>query len=132
MPRTRDPGDLGGNLRRARKDRSLTQKQLAEAAGVAQATVSKIESGERRDPSLSTIAALERVLSVGLGVTSYHPSLVRFLESDLAKVLAISDAEAEELAAVRWWPDDQAEPSDAEWYDFVRLRRAVAAHRRHP
>jgi transcriptional regulator with XRE-family HTH domain len=130
MARQTQPGDLGRILREARKARGLTQATLAEQAGIDQTTISKIEGGGRVDPSLSTIAALERVLSVSLNPPAMHPSLARFLGSPLAERLGIEAAEAQELAALDWW--GHGDPTDDEWYDFVRLRRTVAGRARAP
>lgn len=52
-------------LRRARAERSLTQRELARAAGVPQPTIAEIESG-RREPSLSLVSKI--LESVGLEV----------------------------------------------------------------
>ncbi|MGF1607617.1 MAG: helix-turn-helix transcriptional regulator [Rhodothalassiaceae bacterium] len=44
----RDPQQLGAALQRERKRQSLTQKQLAERAGLRQQTISAVESGKPR------------------------------------------------------------------------------------
>ena len=49
-----------------RKYRGLTQKQLAEAAGIDAVTLSQIETG-RRAGSLKTLAAIAKALGVGAG-----------------------------------------------------------------
>jgi predicted nucleotidyltransferase/DNA-binding XRE family transcriptional regulator len=54
----RDVGqDAGTMLRRARKQRGLTQRALAERTGVAQTTIARIESG-RHQPTLRTLTTL--------------------------------------------------------------------------
>lgn len=50
-------------LRRLRTDRKLTQKELAEKAGVAQSTLVQYETG-RRVPSYPTVVKLARALAV--------------------------------------------------------------------
>lgn len=52
-------------LRRIRRAKGLTQIQLAELAGVDQATISKIESG-KRGGSLETYAILADAMKVSL------------------------------------------------------------------
>lgn len=52
-------------LRQARG--KLTQEQLEELSGVAQATISKIERGEIPNPSNDTVKALEEALQVPRG-----------------------------------------------------------------
>lgn len=46
----------------ARKRRQLTKKELAEAAGVAQATLTRIDTGATSSPSDDTVAALAKAL----------------------------------------------------------------------
>jgi transcriptional regulator with XRE-family HTH domain len=61
------PSDFGVRLARLRKNRGLTQAQLAAAAGVTQANISYYENGAR-DPTASTIAILSRALRVSTDV----------------------------------------------------------------
>jgi transcriptional regulator with XRE-family HTH domain len=58
-------GRLGEGLRRLRRDRSLTQRQLAELAGVTPAAISQAEAG-RRGLSLETLLPLCDALGIGL------------------------------------------------------------------
>lgn len=51
------------NLARIRRDRGLSQQQLADMAGVHQATISKLESGNL-NPTLESIIAVAKALSV--------------------------------------------------------------------
>ena len=53
-------------LKRLRKEAGLTQRELAELAGVSQAHIAKIERG-RVDPRLSTVNKLLQVLTKGKG-----------------------------------------------------------------
>ncbi|MEU4474828.1 helix-turn-helix transcriptional regulator [Micromonospora sp. NPDC023888] len=59
MPSTRLVGLLGSAIRQQRQSRELSQCELAELAGISQATVARIEGGDRA-PS---IAVLERLLA---------------------------------------------------------------------
>lgn len=52
------------NVERLRKQRGLTQAELAEAAGISRVSVADIESGRRDDVKLSTIKALAAALQV--------------------------------------------------------------------
>lgn len=54
-------------LKAARDKRAWTQEQLAAESGVAQGTISKIESGERVNPSNDTVARLEQALRLKRG-----------------------------------------------------------------
>jgi transcriptional regulator with XRE-family HTH domain len=53
-------------LRRTRKERGLTQRGLANASGVDQATISQVESGKHR-PRLETLDKLADALGVEVG-----------------------------------------------------------------
>jgi transcriptional regulator with XRE-family HTH domain len=68
IPRTDDPpvGDLGANLREARKKLRLTQEQVAERSGVHATEVSRIEAG-KRDPQVSTLLRLAKAVEARPG-----------------------------------------------------------------
>lgn len=57
-----------GNLRYAREKAGLTQRQLAERAGVPQSTIGRIECG-LVDPRISTLDRLLKVCGFELDVT---------------------------------------------------------------
>ncbi len=59
-------GDLGSNLRAARKKLGLTQEQVAERSGVHPTEVSRIEAG-KRDPQVSTLRKLAAAVEVSPG-----------------------------------------------------------------
>lgn len=56
---------MGGRIAQLRKERSLTQTQLAETLGVAQQTLQAYEAGARRIP-VSTLPLVARTLEVSL------------------------------------------------------------------
>lgn len=63
----------GGKIREKRKEKDLTQKQLAELLGITQASVCEYETG-RAVPSLKTIHYLATILNISvdylLGLTN--------------------------------------------------------------
>lgn len=64
----RTPRQIGTIIQRARKKRDWTQMQLAERAGLRQATISLIESGEKPaklDSILAVLAALDLEFRIG-------------------------------------------------------------------
>ncbi|TDB99939.1 XRE family transcriptional regulator, partial [Micromonospora fluostatini] len=61
-------GQLGGLLRHERETRALTQRALAERAGTTQATVARVERGDRV-PSLDLLDRLFTALGVQLTVS---------------------------------------------------------------
>jgi transcriptional regulator with XRE-family HTH domain len=56
-------GDLGTNLREARRRLSLTQEDVADRSGVHATEVSRIEAG-KRDPRVSTVIRLARAVEL--------------------------------------------------------------------
>ena len=63
----RSPKQLGAALRRFRKDRALTQIQLAKRTGLRQSTVSQVENG-LETVKLATVMELMRALDLELVV----------------------------------------------------------------
>jgi transcriptional regulator with XRE-family HTH domain len=59
-------GNLGKNLRAARKKLDLTQEQVAQRCGVQAGEVSRIERG-LRDPQVSTVEKLAAAVEVPPG-----------------------------------------------------------------
>jgi transcriptional regulator with XRE-family HTH domain len=59
-------GNLGTNLRDARKRLGLTQEQVAERSGVHATEVSRIENG-KRDPRASTLLRLAKAIEMRPG-----------------------------------------------------------------
>jgi len=59
-------GDLGTNLREARKRLKLTQEEVAARSGVHATEVSRIEAG-KRDPQVSTLLRLAKAVEVPPG-----------------------------------------------------------------
>jgi DNA-binding XRE family transcriptional regulator len=58
---------MAREMRELRKERKLTQKQLAEASGINQGEISRIERGQT-NPTATTLAALLTPLNARLGV----------------------------------------------------------------
>jgi transcriptional regulator with XRE-family HTH domain len=85
-----DGGTLGDRLRRLRRERSLTQEELAHACGVSQEMIAKTEQG-RRHPRLTILAKLATALDVPLSeLIDDRPRLNGAREG--ASVLALRDA----------------------------------------
>jgi transcriptional regulator with XRE-family HTH domain len=59
-------GDLGSNLREARKRLGLSQEAVAARSGVHSTEVSRIEAG-KRDPQVSTLIRLAAAVEVPPG-----------------------------------------------------------------
>lgn len=59
-------GNLGANLKAARKKLGLTQEQVADRSGVHATEVSRIEAG-KRDPQVSTVIKLAAAVELRPG-----------------------------------------------------------------
>lgn len=57
---------LAQTLREVREGRGLSQVELAEKSGLAQATISDLERGDTLRPQLETISKLAKALNVPL------------------------------------------------------------------
>lgn len=55
---------LGDYIKDLRNDKGLSQRDLAEKAGVSNGEISRIESGERKNPSPNVLMALATILGV--------------------------------------------------------------------
>lgn len=51
-------------IKRIRKERGLTQKELANLSGLSFSAVNKVENGERTEPSFITLYKISNVLGV--------------------------------------------------------------------
>ena len=57
---------LGEAIRTIRRDAGLSQKSVAQAAGIDQSYLSMIESGQRSNPGIRIIASVAQVLGVSI------------------------------------------------------------------
>jgi XRE family transcriptional regulator of biofilm formation len=58
------PKRLGKMLKTLREEKGLTQVALAERAKVTQTYIAKLESGDKKNPSLAILQRLARALGV--------------------------------------------------------------------
>jgi len=56
---------LGDYIRSLREAKGLSQRELAEKSGLSNAEISRMESGERKKPSITTIRAVSPHLGIG-------------------------------------------------------------------
>lgn len=57
---------LPENLKSIRKKQKITQRKLAELTGISYSMISKLESGEQKNPSLSTLQLIAEQLHVSV------------------------------------------------------------------
>lgn len=72
-------GDLHFKLKELRKNRKITQQEIADRFGVTRGTVSNWEIG-RREPDIHTLEELARFYGVSLDYFSKKPTKDEFLE----------------------------------------------------
>jgi transcriptional regulator with XRE-family HTH domain len=100
-----------------------TQSELARRSGLPASVINRIITGERPNPTIKTTKAIESALQ--LATQGKHQSeLDRFLLSDLARDMALSDDEVRALRALVWWMEGET-PTLQAWGDFVRARRGL-------
>ena len=85
-----DTQRLGRNMREYRRRLGLTQKQLADGAGIDRATVSLIENG-REEPRADTVRRLASVLKVNPADFWRDPAMVRYDQS-AERVSAVAES----------------------------------------
>ncbi|MBE3586625.1 MAG: helix-turn-helix transcriptional regulator [Thermoanaerobacter sp.] len=66
---------LGHNLKKIRQDKGLSQLKLSKLSGVAQSSISEIESG-KSNPNISTLRKLASVLEISLDELLGKPKAV--------------------------------------------------------
>lgn len=72
-------GDLHYKLKELRRNRKITQQEIADRFGVTRGTVSNWELG-RREPDIQTLEELARFYGVSLDYFSKKPTKDEFLE----------------------------------------------------
>jgi transcriptional regulator with XRE-family HTH domain len=103
LPVPRDVKELiGRQIRLARERAGLTQAKLAEAAGIADETVSRIERGAY-EPAVSTLISIGEALGIGLDVIAEGaPVAAEYTSSNAALVRRLSERAAQlDASAVR-------------------------------
>jgi transcriptional regulator with XRE-family HTH domain len=124
-PEFTDLRDLGGILRALRRRADMSQRELADRAGVPAGTVARIESGRAADPKFRTVERLVRaagaVLTVGDAPVGKAPPDDRRRDEAGRRYPAHLDVRAVLTAkdwSGAWW---------AYWYDLPRKRWPVRA-----
>ncbi len=79
--------DLGIRIRQARKEKKLTQAQLAEMAGIARKTLSQIETGTVPDIGIRKVARALEILGLELTVrpASAPPTLEELQQENASR-----------------------------------------------
>lgn len=65
---------IGDNIRRIRRDAGLGQQELAERCGISKSQISRLESGEQKNPQIQTVIAIATAMGVSLDEIVYGES----------------------------------------------------------
>ena len=125
-----DEKGLGRRLQAVRIQAGLTQQALCQKAGLSYSTLTKIERGAIKAPSIFTIRSiasalgigLDELMSAGVGATQKHRSksgvrfvyfdingcLVRFYHRAFTRLAEVSGAPADVIETTYWHYNDEA------------------------
>jgi transcriptional regulator with XRE-family HTH domain len=91
---------LGANITTARRDRNLTQTDLASAVGLTRASISNLEAGRQRTPLHITIA-IAQALGLDLAdLLGEVPPIAAPLPTSFSRLRAPLEAARREIAAL--------------------------------
>ncbi|MGN9811060.1 GNAT family N-acetyltransferase [Micromonospora sp. BQ11] len=129
-----DLGDLGATLRALRRRADLSQRELAERAGVPQATLARIEAGRTADPRYRTVELLVRAaggqMTIGAPAVDPLPPVPHDGLRDVAGRRYPAHLDVWEVHEPRDWPGAWW----AHWYtlppELWPLRLPAASYRR--
>jgi transcriptional regulator with XRE-family HTH domain len=117
--------EIGERLRRLRRERAITQDELAARSGVSQVMIARTEQG-KRFPRLPVLTALANALDVSLSeLLDQQPRLGA--DRDGASVLALRDVLLSPSLLPGITPADDAEPPAPQTLD-AGLTQATAAY----
>lgn len=115
---------IGENIKRFRKQKKLTQSQLAELANMSRSYVADIER-DRYNPSVDTLKAIAKALEIGTNLllgentsTEISSSLSPKEERDIARDLEKMLSNLENQEAMSFY---DGEPLDDESKDLLRI-----------
>jgi transcriptional regulator with XRE-family HTH domain len=116
-----ESGTIGSRLRVIRRERNLTQEELAEAAGVSREIVAKLEQGRRQSARTTTLMKLSDALDVDLSELTGKRDRMG-ADRDGGRVLALRDV----LISPSFLPGIDSQ-DDREPTPVAELHRAVDA-----
>jgi transcriptional regulator with XRE-family HTH domain len=92
--------DLGRRLKLARVAVGLTQRELAERAGVSQSIVAKIEAGRSKRPQPMILMQIAKALSLPEGLFLEKEKMKEQREAESLEKLLVESGVSEEAAAM--------------------------------
>lgn len=120
--------EIGHRMRRAREDKRLTQKEVADRIGIHNSTIGKYELGER-EPDFETVMKLAKVYEVSpvwlLTGDTNEESRAHARPVELNKTIQLIQNEAEKIGMSISDPEFQKMLSDA--LNLLRIARGKDA-----
>lgn len=90
--------DVGDRIRRIREERGLSQRRLAQLAGIGQSFLSQVERGEK-DPGIKTLLNICKALNVSIAhLFEDGGDLPPHIRSLIREARSLSPEQAEQLA----------------------------------
>jgi len=65
--------EIGKLIRKARKERKITQEELAKRAGLSRATIVSIEKGRIGSLSFASIISVLRIIGYDISIEKFNP-----------------------------------------------------------
>jgi len=65
--------EIGNTIKKLRKDKNLTQDELAKMVNISRPTLSKLENGELGKVSIATFISILRILGYDLEIIPFNP-----------------------------------------------------------
>lgn len=79
---------LGEYLQEKRKEKDMSQRDLANASGVSNAEISRIEAGTRKQPSPKTLRKIAEALNTPLEEVYQQAGIIEKGRQDIERILA--------------------------------------------
>ena len=98
--------EIGARVQELRAARGWRQKELADRSGLPQATISRIESGKVKEPSIKTLEALAAAFGIALDVLIAPRELTT---TELLTEAATDERSAKVLRVFSGLPDEGRE-----------------------
>ncbi len=87
---------LGDYMREKRKEKDWSQRDLANASGVSNAEISRLEAGKRKEPSIAVLEKIAKALNTPISEVLEHADL---LEAGKAFVEKYADVPVSSIIA---------------------------------
>lgn len=119
---------IADNVRRLRRERGLTQEELAELAGLSSVGMIEAPQAGRSPPRTSTLQKIATALGVGIEELYRDEAGVQTtstLDDFLGSPVAPADITAQEIAELRRFKLPFGTPTAATWFHLLQAMRSA-------